>query len=154
MVRDWKELLARRGHGDGGAGSGEISLSSSSSSAAFVMLLLWAAFVTFAVISAVIFSCADGVPKDKTSSSATHTGTHGATCAAAGCSAGCGAWSETEHQRQCFHLLISSFFSAMINWIVAYFKDKSCFLLQLHTSVLIMITNIFFRPGPFYLGFF
>ncbi|CAB4265083.1 unnamed protein product [Prunus armeniaca] len=88
MVRDWKELLARRGHGDGGSGSGEISLSSSSSSAAFVMLFLWAAFVTFAVISAIIFSCADGVPKDKASSA---TGTHGATCAAAGCSAGCGA---------------------------------------------------------------
>ncbi|KAM1608446.1 hypothetical protein EV1_020407 [Malus domestica] len=55
MVRDWKEL------GSGGGGTG---LSGGSAS---VFVMLWAALATFVVISAIIFSCADGVPKDKAS---------------------------------------------------------------------------------------
>ncbi|KAM0961299.1 hypothetical protein ACFX13_021015 [Malus domestica] len=77
MVRDWKEL------GSGGGGTG---LSGGSAS---VFVMLWAALATFVVISAIIFSCADGVPKDKASTNGHDT--YGSTCAAAGCGAGCGA---------------------------------------------------------------
>ncbi|KAM1190362.1 hypothetical protein ACFX13_011245 [Malus domestica] len=73
MARDWKEL--------GGGGSGL----SGGSAAVFVML--WAALATFVVISAIIFSCADGVPKDKAAT--TGHDTYGSNCAAT--SAGCGA---------------------------------------------------------------
>ncbi|KAB2630538.1 hypothetical protein D8674_008057 [Pyrus ussuriensis x Pyrus communis] len=43
--------------------------------------MLWAALATFVVISAIMFSCADGVPKGKDSTIGHDT--YGSTCAAA-----------------------------------------------------------------------
>jgi hypothetical protein len=67
MVREWKEVV--------GGGNGE-SLSS-------VVFIFWSALVMLSLVTAIIFACADGASKDKTSAS--HTG---APCAA--CGGGCG----------------------------------------------------------------
>ncbi|KAJ1387730.1 hypothetical protein SESBI_39718 [Sesbania bispinosa] len=50
--------------------------------------ILWVVLVTLCIISAIIFSCADGISKEKTS--AADPEPYGAGCAA-GCGAGCGA---------------------------------------------------------------
>ncbi|PON86986.1 hypothetical protein TorRG33x02_172330 [Trema orientale] len=73
MVREWKES----------AGEGGESFSG-------FVLVLWAALVSLALISAVVFGCADGASKEK--ASAAHTDTYGGTACAAGCGGGgCGA---------------------------------------------------------------
>lgn len=58
-----------------------------------VFLIFWAALLTVSLISAIIFSCADGVSKEKASTSG-DTNTYGGGCAAgcggAGCGAACG----------------------------------------------------------------
>ncbi|KAJ9140790.1 hypothetical protein P3X46_031394 [Hevea brasiliensis] len=46
-----------------------------------------AALITLSILTAIIFSCAQGASKDK--ASAAHTDTYGATCLA-GCGADCG----------------------------------------------------------------
>ncbi|KAK7291402.1 hypothetical protein RIF29_06514 [Crotalaria pallida] len=51
--------------------------------------ILWLVLVSFCIISAIIFSCADGVNKEK-DSDADPEPYYGAACAA-GCGAGCGA---------------------------------------------------------------
>ncbi|KAE8124889.1 hypothetical protein FH972_019734 [Carpinus fangiana] len=51
-------------------------------------LLFWLALVSISLISVIIFSCADGVSKEKTS--AADTGYYGGGCAA-GCGTACGA---------------------------------------------------------------
>lgn len=51
--------------------------------------ILWMVLVTFCIISTIIFSCADGASKEKTS--AADQEPYGAGCSA-GCGAGCGAW--------------------------------------------------------------
>jgi hypothetical protein len=75
MVREWKEVIG----GDGGGGNGE-SLSS-------IVFIFWGALVMLSLVTAIIFGCADGASKDKTS--ANHTDSYGAACAA--CGGGCGA---------------------------------------------------------------
>ncbi|KAK8627855.1 hypothetical protein V6N13_135453 [Hibiscus sabdariffa] len=57
-----------------------------------VFLVLWAALVTLSSISAMIFSCADGVSKEKTTSgdSEFYGGGCTAGCGGAGCGAACG----------------------------------------------------------------
>ncbi|KAK8655945.1 hypothetical protein V6N13_108508 [Hibiscus sabdariffa] len=57
-----------------------------------VFLVLWAALVTLSSISAMIFSCADGVSKEKTASgdSEFYGGGCTAGCGGAGCGAACG----------------------------------------------------------------
>ncbi|PRQ40287.1 hypothetical protein RchiOBHm_Chr4g0434421 [Rosa chinensis] len=64
------------------SGSGE-SLSSA-------VYLFWAALVTLVLVSTIIFSCSDGMPKDEKTST-THTDTYGTACAAGGCGGACGA---------------------------------------------------------------
>lgn len=72
MVREyWREVVS---------GNGE-SLSSE------VIFIIWGALVMLSLITAVIFSCADGASKDK--ASATHNDGYGAACAA-GCGGACG----------------------------------------------------------------
>ncbi|GMP33005.1 hypothetical protein CsSME_00006515 [Camellia sinensis var. sinensis] len=70
MVREWKEVIA----GDGGGGGG-------------ACLVFWVVLVTFSLISVLIFSCADGASRDKTS--AADSSVYGGGCEA-GCGAGCG----------------------------------------------------------------
>ena len=55
---------------------------------AFLLIFL-GLLATLCVLSAVIFSCADGVSKDKSSQSPADTELYGGGCAA-GCGAGCG----------------------------------------------------------------
>ncbi|KAK6921699.1 hypothetical protein RJ641_012206 [Dillenia turbinata] len=73
MVREWEEAvrLGREDH--------EV-LSK-------VVIVLWVAIIMVSLVSAIIFSCADGMPKEKAASH--HADTYGAGCAA-GCGAGCG----------------------------------------------------------------
>lgn len=52
------------------------------------LVLIWLALLSVCIISAIIFSCADGVSKEKTSTADTEL--YGGGCAA-GCGAGCGA---------------------------------------------------------------
>lgn len=57
-----------------------------------VCVVLWVILVTVSALSVMIFSCADGVPKEKSSSADSNY--HGGGCAAgcgARCGAGCGA---------------------------------------------------------------
>ncbi|XP_015882794.1 uncharacterized protein LOC107418606 [Ziziphus jujuba] len=70
MVRLWRDLASV--HGSGSAG----------------FVVLWLALLGVCIISAIIFSCADGVSKEKTSTADTEL--YGGGCAA-GCGAGCGA---------------------------------------------------------------
>ncbi|KAK8487372.1 hypothetical protein V6N11_021444 [Hibiscus sabdariffa] len=56
-----------------------------------VLLVLWAARVTLSLILAMIFSCADGVSKEKTTSSVDASVYGGAGCTASCGGAGCGA---------------------------------------------------------------
>ena len=72
-MRPWKGVVT-----GGGGGVGDGSLGGGA------CLVLWLALVALSLISAVIFSCADGASKDKTSD-----GVYGAGCSA-GCGAGCG----------------------------------------------------------------
>lgn len=53
-----------------------------------LLAYLWFALLSVCIISAIVFSCADGVPKEKTSTADTEL--YGGGCAA-GCGAGCGA---------------------------------------------------------------
>lgn len=50
-------------------------------------MVIWMAMLFLSMILTMIFSCADGVPRNK----ASHAENYGSSCAA-GCSAGCGAW--------------------------------------------------------------
>ena len=72
MVREWKEVV--------GGGNGE-SLSS-------VVFIFWGALVMLSLVTAIIFACADGASKDKTSAS--HTDAYGAGAPCAACGGGCG----------------------------------------------------------------
>lgn len=56
-----------------------------------VVFVLWAALVTLSLLAAIIFFCADGMPKDTIKASADNNYGigHGSTCTAA-CGAGCG----------------------------------------------------------------
>ncbi|XVF09545.1 hypothetical protein REPUB_Repub07fG0103400 [Reevesia pubescens] len=77
MARELKIITDQDGGGIGGA-----------------FLVFWAALLTLSLISAIIFSCADGVSKNKTTSGDTnfYGGGCAAGCGAAGCgAAGCGA---------------------------------------------------------------
>lgn len=56
---------------------------------ASLILWLWIALVTFSIMSAIIFTCSDGVSKDRTTSAA-DSELYGAGCAAP-CGAACGA---------------------------------------------------------------
>ncbi|XVF53868.1 hypothetical protein PTKIN_Ptkin05aG0134000 [Pterospermum kingtungense] len=60
--------------------------------AASDFLVFWAAMLTVSLISAIIFSCADGVSRDKTTSGDTnfYGGGGAAGCGGAGCGAACG----------------------------------------------------------------
>lgn len=71
MVRVWKEMEIR----DGSGFEGQIS----------AVCILWVALLTLTLISAIIFSCGDGVSKDK--ASATHTDAY-TDSYTAGCGAG------------------------------------------------------------------
>lgn len=53
-------------------------------------LVFWAVLVTFCIIPAIVFSCADGVSKEK-SATTNDTELYGGAGCAAGCGAGCGA---------------------------------------------------------------
>ncbi|KAK3225271.1 hypothetical protein Dsin_005133 [Dipteronia sinensis] len=78
MVRELKEVLMSSVNGDGFGG---------------VCVVLWIALLTLSLISTIIFSCAGGASKDKTSSADSNTyygGGCGAGCGA-GCGGGCGA---------------------------------------------------------------
>lgn len=74
MVRvwNWKELA---GEGGGERLSG-------------LVLVLWGALVSMALIWAVVLACADGASKEK--SSAGQTDNYGGTACGAGCGGGCG----------------------------------------------------------------
>ncbi|CAI9113515.1 OLC1v1014127C1 [Oldenlandia corymbosa var. corymbosa] len=84
MARNqWKEIIMQRG------GGGEEAVSVGNG-----YLIFWLILVTFSVLSAMIFSCADGaaaVPRSKNdvTESSVYVGT-GSACATA-CGAGCGA---------------------------------------------------------------
>ena len=69
MVRELKVIIDQDGSVIGG-----------------VFLVFWAALLIVSLISAIIFSCADGVSKDKTTSG--DTDFYGGGCAA-GCGAAC-----------------------------------------------------------------
>lgn len=75
MVRELKVISAQYGGGNGGIG--------------VIFLVFWAALLTLSLILAIILSCADGVSKDKTTTSG-DTSFCGGECAA-GCGAACGA---------------------------------------------------------------
>lgn len=53
-----------------------------------IYLLFWAALVTLSIISTIIFSCSDGMSKERNSTADVEL--YGGGCAA-GCGAGCGA---------------------------------------------------------------
>ncbi|PON38946.1 hypothetical protein PanWU01x14_308610 [Parasponia andersonii] len=74
MVRLWREAAGV----DGGVGS--------SHSGTFLVFFL-GLLVTLCILSTIIFSCTDGVSKEKTSQADTEL--YGGGCAA-GCGAGCG----------------------------------------------------------------
>lgn len=74
MVREWREVNNNLNANLGVFGN--------------AYAILWLVLVSFCIISAIIFSCADGVSKEKTS--AADPEPYGAGCAA-GCGAGCGA---------------------------------------------------------------
>ncbi|XVE58814.1 hypothetical protein DITRI_Ditri04bG0199100 [Diplodiscus trichospermus] len=78
MVRELKVITDQNGGGYGGIG--------------VAFLVLWAALLTLSLISAIIFSCADGVSKDKPTSgdSNYYGGQCAAACGGAGCGAACG----------------------------------------------------------------
>ncbi|KAL6956630.1 hypothetical protein U1Q18_049793 [Sarracenia purpurea var. burkii] len=77
MVREWKEVITRDTGGAGRGGGGGDSCEA-----------LWLVLVvTLAIISLLIFSCADGAPRGK--DSAGDSGVYGGGCAA-GCGAACG----------------------------------------------------------------
>ncbi|XVF50544.1 hypothetical protein PTKIN_Ptkin04bG0109700 [Pterospermum kingtungense] len=78
MVREVKVISDEDGGGYGGIG--------------VTFLVFLAALLTLSLISAIIFSCADGVSKDKTTSGDTnyYGGGCAADCGAAGCGAACG----------------------------------------------------------------
>ncbi|KAK6931547.1 Myc-type, basic helix-loop-helix (bHLH) domain [Dillenia turbinata] len=73
MVREWEEAvrIGREDHDE----------------LRKVVIVLWVALIMVSLISAIIFSCADGMPKDKAASN--HADIYGAGCAAE-CGAGCG----------------------------------------------------------------
>uniref|UniRef100_A0A7N2KLP8 Transmembrane protein n=1 Tax=Quercus lobata TaxID=97700 RepID=A0A7N2KLP8_QUELO len=76
MVREyWREVVPRDASGNGESLSSE------------VVFIIWGVLVMLSLITAAIFSCADGASKDKTS--ATHNDAYGAACAA-GCGGACG----------------------------------------------------------------
>ncbi|XWS50762.1 hypothetical protein CRYUN_Cryun12cG0115500 [Craigia yunnanensis] len=79
MARELKVIIDQDGSGIGGIGG--------------VFLVFWGALLTVPLISAIIFSCADGVSKDKTTSGDTnfYGGGCAAGCGGAGCGAACGA---------------------------------------------------------------
>lgn len=70
MVREWREM------------SNDVGLFGDA------CRMLWVVMVTLSIMSAIIWSCADGVSKEK--SSAADSDPHGGGCAAA-CGAACGA---------------------------------------------------------------
>lgn len=78
MARDqWKELMHRGGE---------------SVSDGTVIVVFWLVLVTFCLVSAMIFSCADGaVPRAKSDVSDSNYVASSSTACAAGCGAGCGA---------------------------------------------------------------
>lgn len=79
MARLWRDVAGL----DGGSGSG------GSGGGGGGLLVFWLGMlVTFCILSTIIFSCADGASKDK--SSPADTANYGGGCAA-GCAAGCGA---------------------------------------------------------------
>ena len=81
MVREyWREVVPRDASGNGESLSSE------------VVFIIWGALVMLSLITAVIFSCADGASKDK--ASATHNDGYGAACAA-GCGGACGGWNHS-----------------------------------------------------------
>ena len=81
MVREyWREVVPRDASGNGESLSSE------------VIFIIWGALVMLSLITAVIFSCADGASKDK--ASATHNDGYGAACAA-GCGGACGGWNHS-----------------------------------------------------------
>ncbi|RXH77275.1 hypothetical protein DVH24_023549 [Malus domestica] len=75
MVRVWGEI----GTTDGGGAN---------------WLVLWAAFLSLCIFSTVVFSCAGGVAKEKTTATDTEY------CGGGGCAAGCGA-ACADPQSQC-----------------------------------------------------
>ncbi|KAK7815088.1 hypothetical protein CFP56_002030 [Quercus suber] len=76
MVREyWREVVPRDASGNGESLSSE------------VVFIIWGALVMLSLITAAIFSCADGASKDK--ASATHNDAYGSACAA-GCGGACG----------------------------------------------------------------
>lgn len=77
MVRQWKEMGFRGGGGSYGEELGRL------------VFVLWAAVVTLSLLAAIVFFCADGMPKDTNKASADNNYGHGSTCTAA-CGAGCG----------------------------------------------------------------
>ena len=79
MVRELRVIIDQDESGSGGIGG--------------VFLVFWAALLIVSLISAIIFSCADGVSKDKTTSGDTdfYGGGCAAGCGGAGCGAACGA---------------------------------------------------------------
>ena len=54
-------------------------------------LVFWAVLVTMSIISAIVFSCADGISKEKSATTTTDTDLYGGSACAAGCGAACGA---------------------------------------------------------------
>ncbi|GLT48875.1 hypothetical protein SLA2020_224660 [Shorea laevis] len=79
MEREWKDATAAEDEGGiGGMISG-------------VYLVIWAALLSLCIISAMIFSCAEGVSKnDRTGDSNLYGGGCAAGCGGAECGAGCG----------------------------------------------------------------
>lgn len=75
MVRQWKEATTVGGDGDG------ISYSC-------LMLVLWVGLLTLSIVSAIIFSCAQGMSKENKSAEVDET-LYGGGCGA-GCGAACG----------------------------------------------------------------
>ncbi|KAI4347213.1 hypothetical protein L6164_008045 [Bauhinia variegata] len=73
MVREWREMA-------------NLDLDVGFFGNAYI--IFWAVLVTFSVVTAIIFSCADGASKEK--SSAAEPGPYGAGCGAE-CGAACGA---------------------------------------------------------------
>ncbi|XP_015578269.3 uncharacterized protein LOC107261705 [Ricinus communis] len=78
MVRQWKEAFTIEGGSTSAGGLGK------------VCLVLWLALVTLSLLSAIIFSCAEGVSnKDDDKSPEVDATLYGGGCAA-GCGAACG----------------------------------------------------------------
>ncbi|KAJ4826987.1 hypothetical protein Tsubulata_050347 [Turnera subulata] len=79
MARGWR-LEATRWISEGGSGSRGLNST--------LPIFFLATVITLSIIAAIIFSCADGASKDKTSAGDDHP-TYGSTCGA-GCGAACG----------------------------------------------------------------